>query len=109
MTKPVDSSRRRALFSIAGGAVAIPLAAISSSAHAANPVDESGPAAQGLKYRHDATKAPRVDKAGYKADSQLCSNCQFIQASSGEWRPCTLFPGQAVNENGWCSAWNHKM
>jgi len=109
MTQSVDSSRRRALFSIAGGAVAIPMAAISTSAQAANPVDESSPAAIGLKYKHDATAAPRVDKAGFAANTQLCSNCQFIQSDAGEWRPCTLFPAQTVNADGWCSAWMKKM
>ena len=30
------------------------------------------------------------------------------QAAEGEWRPCSLFPGKAVNANGWCASWTLK-
>jgi hypothetical protein len=31
-----------------------------------------------------------------------------VKSDSGEWRPCQIFPGKAVNANGWCSSWMHR-
>jgi hypothetical protein len=25
--------------------------------------------------------------------------------AKAEWRPCNIFPGKLVNNNGWCAAW----
>lgn len=69
---------------------------------------EDDPTAKALHYHHDATAAPRTDKPGAPAKDQFCHNCQFIKATSGAWRPCQIFPGKDVNENGWCSSWTKK-
>lgn len=68
-------------------------------------LSEDDPAAKALKYHSDATRADRADKAGTSAKDQFCHNCRFVQADSGQWRPCQLFPGKAVNADGWCSSW----
>lgn len=68
-------------------------------------LSEDDPMAKGLKYTHDAST---VDASMHTnpAPDQKCSNCQLVQGTEGdEWRPCQLFPGKAVNANGWCSAW----
>jgi High potential iron-sulfur protein len=40
------------------------------------------------------------------APEQHCGNCALVQGNDGDaWRPCQIFPGKAVNANGWCSAW----
>ena len=105
----INKGRRSALKAIVGGLAAIPVVSFVGTAHAEAPrVSETDPAAVGLKYKHDATQAARTDKGPDKADTQLCSNCQFIQADSGEWRGCTMFPGKLVAENGWCAAWAKK-
>ncbi|AJR08484.1 high-potential iron sulfur protein 2 [Photobacterium gaetbulicola] len=59
---------------------------------------EDDPQAKALQYVHQA------------ADSDKhCGNCALIQGNDGdEWRPCAIFPGKAVNTNGWCSAWVKK-
>ena len=59
---------------------------------------EDDPQAKALQYVHQA------------ADSaKNCANCALLQGSEGEeWRPCAIFPGKAVNVNGWCSAWVKK-
>ena len=105
---PADMSRRRALSLVAGAAAVIPLGMLVSSRGAAAVdlphVSEDEPSAVGLKYKHDATQAARVDKAGTPADQQFCHNCQFAQGE-GEWVGCSIFPGKAVNANGWCTAW----
>ena len=108
----IDVGRRKAMKMAIAGAAAIPVASLIGGGVAYSQdlphVAEDDPAAVGLKYMHDATQAPRADKAGTAAADQLCSNCQFITTDSGEWRGCALFPGKAVNENGWCSAWAPK-
>jgi len=110
--KDFQTSRRSALRLLALGAVAAPLSQLIASATALAEelphVSESEPRAKGLKYTHDATTAERAEKAGVPGSEQFCHNCQFIQAAEGEWRPCALFPGQAVNENGWCMSWFKK-
>jgi hypothetical protein len=65
------------------------------------------PTAQALKYQTNAADADRAGaaRAGLPPDQQHCQNCQFVLAEEGEWRPCSLFPGKAVNQNGWCMSW----
>jgi hypothetical protein len=110
--RTVDLGRRKAMKLVLTGVAAVPVAGLVGGRVAYSQdlpqVAEDDPAAVGLKYLHDASKAERTDKAGTAAADQLCSNCQFIGSDSGEWRPCALFPGKAVNENGWCSAWAPK-
>jgi hypothetical protein len=93
---------------IIGGAATVPLASLISSGTAVASdlpkVDENDPMAASLQYKHDATQAPRVDKAGTPAAEQVCKNCQLAQGE-GEWVGCTIFPGKVVNANGWCNAW----
>lgn len=105
---PASPSRRRALKLMLGGAVSIPLASLIThgTAVAADmpQLAEDDPMAVGLKYKHDASQAPRVDKAGTPAAEQICGNCQLSQGE-GEWLSCSIFPGKAVNAKGWCTAW----
>jgi hypothetical protein len=111
--KNVDQGRRRALKLAAASVVAIPLASLARIRTAAAQdlphLAEDDPAAVGLMYRHDATQAERSEKGGTPGEEQFCNNCQFAAAEGGEWRACNLFPGKAVNENGWCSAWTLKV
>ena len=104
----IDTSRRQALKLMLGGAAVVPLSGLitSGSAFASDlpHVTEDDPIAVSLKYKHDATQAPRVDKAGTPAAEQKCANCQLAQGE-GEWLACSIFPGKAVNANGWCTAW----
>ena len=104
----VDANRRQALKLMLGGAAIVPLSALVVNRPAAATdlphVTEDDPIAVSLKYKHDATQAPRVDKGGTPAAEQLCSNCQLGQGE-GEWLSCSIFPGKAVNANGWCTAW----
>ncbi len=105
----VNLSRRNAMRVMLGTLAAVPLIQLVGTAVATAAdlphLSEDDPAASGLGYRHDATQSARVDKAGVAAADQLCKNCSFVQADSGEWRPCAIFPGKLVSENGWCTAW----
>ena len=67
---------------------------------------EDDPMAQNMKYTHDVST---VDPAMFKnpAPDQKCSNCALAQGE-GDWLPCQIFPGKAVNANGWCMVWAPK-
>lgn len=107
-----NKGRRRAVRMVLGSLAAVPLVnlvGIAAAQGSALPhLAEDNPAAQGLQYHEDAAKAPRTDKADVKAADQFCHNCNFVQADSGAWRPCQLFPGNLVSADGWCSAWSPK-
>ena len=106
----IDKGRRNAMRAMLGGLAAVPLAQLVgvAVAQAADPkrIAEDDPMAKSLQYRHDATKAQRVDKPGHPGTEQYCYNCQLLKGDSGEWRPCYIFGDDwLVNENGWCTAW----
>jgi hypothetical protein len=106
--RPTDPNRRRVLRSLAGGVALIPVSGLiahgTAMASSLPQLSETDPVAQSLNYRHDATQAPRVDKAGTPAGEQVCKNCQLAQGE-GEWLGCSIFPGKAVNAQGWCAGW----
>ncbi len=107
--KTIDTLRRRTLLGVVAVVASVPLAKFPLAARAQAAelphLAEDDPTAKALNYRNDATAAPRVDKPGVPAQEQFCNNCNFIQADSGDWRPCQIFPGKAVNANGWCASW----
>lgn len=107
-----NNTRRRILLSGMVAIASVPLfkTILSAEAFAADlpHLTEDDPTAKALHYHLDATKAPRTDKPGTPAKDQFCHNCQFVQATSGKWRPCQIFPGKSVDENGWCASWIHK-
>ena len=71
-------------------------------------LEESDPVAQSLKYTHDANAVDPASRANPAAE-QNCSNCALIQGDEGAtWRPCQIFPGKLVNNNGWCAVWAPK-
>jgi len=71
-------------------------------------IEESDPVAQSLKYVHDASTVDPASRANPAAD-QTCANCALIQGPEGdEWRPCQIFPGKLVANDGGCSVWAPK-
>ncbi|MDH4382935.1 MAG: high-potential iron-sulfur protein [Gammaproteobacteria bacterium] len=108
----MDNSRRnffkRGLSAVA--AVSVAQLAANRIAFAADlpHVDEAGPQAAALGYKHDGAT---VDKAKYPryADAMACHNCALYQGAAGsEWGGCGLFAGQAVAAKGWCNAYAPK-
>ena len=66
---------------------------------------EDDPTAVAMKYVHDASSVDPASRPNPAAE-QNCANCALIQGAEGdEWRPCPIFPGKLVNNNGWCSVW----
>jgi hypothetical protein len=113
--KQMNKSRRNAMKVMLGGLATVPLMNLvgiaAAQAEDLPHVDAAtDPTAQALKYHADATQADRAAAArpGKPPEEQHCANCQFVLADAGEWRPCSLFPGKAVNENGWCASWTLK-
>jgi hypothetical protein len=71
-------------------------------------VEESDAMAQAMKYTNDSSTVDASTRAN-PAAVQHCANCALVQGEDGqEWRPCQIFPGKAVNANGWCSVWAPK-
>ena len=71
-------------------------------------LSEDDPMAKAMKYTHDAST---VDPASRNnpAPDQDCANCALIQGDeAAQWRPCQIFPGKLVNNDGWCSVWAPK-
>ena len=103
--KPEAAITRRKFVS---GAAAVAVAGLTAREGVATElpkISEDDPTAQALKYVHDATT---VD-AALRPDERNCSNCALYSGADGaEWGPCSIFPGKAVNVNGWCSVWAPK-
>jgi len=63
---------------------------------------DANPAAATLGYTED-TSSVDARKFPKHTPEQRCANCKFFQAGSGgQYAPCRLYPGNAVNVNGWC-------
>ena len=103
MKKPFSRSRRSLLQGAACGLIAAAGAALPTGRLRAKELphlSEEDPQAVALKYKHDATKSERKD------DKQFCHNCRYYKGKKGDqWGPCDLFPGKAVNKDGWCNVW----
>lgn len=96
-------TRRGFVKGAAGVVAAVPVAAIFSSREAAASdlphVAEDDAQAAALGYKHDASESDGAGK------DQICSGCQLWTGGDAEWGPCAIFPGKAVNANGWCRSW----
>ncbi|MCB1669641.1 MAG: high-potential iron-sulfur protein [Gammaproteobacteria bacterium] len=109
MSKDKATTGRRSLLKLAAtGTVAWPgvTTLIASSAALGRQQDalphlrEDDPQARELSYTHDAESAESRSN-----DSAYCHNCRFFADSSAQWAGCDLFPGKAVNADGWCNSW----
>jgi hypothetical protein len=101
---------RRQFLQLSAVAAAGALIAPGREAHASDlpPLTEDDPMAKAMKYTNDASTVDPSTRNNPAAD-QNCSNCALVQGEDGEaMRPCQIFPGKAVNANGWCSVWAPK-
>ena len=98
---------RRRFFASAGAAAAVVTTGITNVQADEQLVrlDENDPTAKALNYVHDAKS---VDAAKRFSD-RYCNNCAlFTGESDDEWAGCSIFPGKAVANQGWCSVWAPK-
>jgi len=107
---PLSKIARRKFIQLSAAAVAGCLANPGRKVFAGDlpQLAEDDPMASAMKYTHDAGTVDPATRANPAAD-QTCANCSLIQGNDGDtWRPCQIFPGKAVNANGWCSVWAPK-
>jgi hypothetical protein len=67
---------------------------------------DANPAAASLGYTEDASTVDTSKFPKHKV-GERCASCRYFQtAGSGtQYGPCQLYPGNAVNLNGWCSGY----
>jgi len=69
---------------------------------------DANPAAASLNYTEDTGTVDTRKFPRHTAD-QRCANCKFFEGTSGgQYAPCRLYPGNAVNVNGWCMGYAAK-
>jgi hypothetical protein len=104
-------SRRDALknLALAAGVLAVPAGMASAAAAPTLPhLAANDPTAVALGYHEDSKTVDVKQFPTFKPD-QKCSTCLQLQGNAGDaWRPCNLFPGKLVHENGWCKVWVKK-
>jgi len=106
---PQSLDRREALRQI--GAIAAWLAALRASTSIAAELPHltsSNPSAASLGYTEDSGSVDERKFPKHQA-TQRCANCKSFQGAAGAaFGPCALYPGNAVNANGWCSGYTAK-
>lgn len=102
--KETLSRRRFATIGVIAGLMPIPVVLGTRPAAAGDlpRLDEADRSAKALAYVHDAS---RIEAATRGAADRVCRTCRFYTKADQAWGPCTLFPGKAVNANGWCKGW----
>ncbi len=106
----MSTIQRRKFIQLSAAAAAGALVTTGRTAVAADmpKLSEDDPMAQAMKYVHDASTVDPASRAN-PAPEQNCANCALIQGDEGAaWRPCQIFPGKLVNNNGWCQVWAPK-
>lgn len=98
----VDRGRRRFVTAVLAGTCAAPFASRVARAQDLPHLSLDDPQAEGLGYVHDAAEAK--DNAAYQEGAN-CANCLQWTGGDAEWGGCKIFPGKAVNREGWCTAW----
>lgn len=101
-----QSTRRRVLKMFAGTLTCLATVRFGSVLATELPhLTDANPSAASLGYTEDSSS---VDPARFPKHSaqQRCANCKFFQATAGQqYGPCMLYPGNAVNMNGWCGGY----
>jgi hypothetical protein len=97
---------RREMLRLIGGALAwFATAPFGASAAAELPhLSDANPSAASLGYTEDSSSVDSHKFPQHQID-QRCANCKFFQGTGAGYAPCQLYPGNAVNANGWCSGY----
>lgn len=107
-----DGSRRRFFgqVAVAGVGVAAGMAVMPTAfAQTLPELTEDDPTGAALGYKKDSTKVDAAKYPNHKPD-QVCAKCNLVQGKDGDaLRPCSIFPGKAVNPKGWCAAFVAKV
>ena len=102
-----QTTRRIVLKTIAAAAAGAGLSRFAAAAASADlpHLTDANPAAASLAYTENADAVdPR--KFPKHQPSQRCATCKYFQSGTGSlYAPCRLYPGSAVNANGWCAGY----
>jgi hypothetical protein len=101
------TSRRRMLKIISGGIVCLGTSHLGllSAKDELPHLTDANPAAASLDYTEDSNSVDNRKFPKHTA-AQRCATCRFFQAGAGtQYAPCQLYPGNAVNVNGWCAGY----
>ena len=112
MTYPANQkpTRRRVLRLIAGAVAGLGTTRFGSllAAEDLPHLTDANPGAASLGYTEDSSTVDAGKFPKHKAE-QHCANCKFFQAGAdAQYAPCQLYPGNAVNANGWCAGYASK-
>ena len=104
----LTKSRRDALKAIAGAVLGAGAARLGwATAQPLPHLTDNNPAAASLEYTEDTATVDARKFPQHKSD-QRCANCKYFDAAAaagGPYAPCRLYPGNAVNVNGWCAGY----
>ena len=106
----------RALAERKRGGAAPAAGATGGTADAVKLVDPKGPAAKAVNYVENKTEVKeahlKAERQGVTFEKQNCKNCGYYSnpraKGSAEVGSCTVFSGQVVKSDAWCSTWNKK-
>jgi len=70
-------------------------------------LSDANPSAASLGYTENSSNVDSHKFPQHRAD-QRCANCKFFQDTGSTYAPCQLYPGNAVNANGWCAGYAAK-
>lgn len=108
-----DPSRRAflATAAVAASVVAIglqPRSARAAGASLPHLTEKADPLAKSFGYEPSAQAVNRTKFPSYKP-GERCGMCQFFKGTPGEpsgYAGCAIYPGYAVNAQGWCASFN---
>ncbi len=78
-----------------------------------DPKDSAARAVNYVENKNEIKEAHlKTERQGVTFEKQNCKNCGFYSNPKGsgdaEVGSCTIFSGQVVKANAWCSTWNKK-
>ena len=99
-------TRREVLRVMAGAIVSAgPFCAASTRAAELPHLTAANASAATLGYTEDTAMVDAQRFPTHKS-GQRCADCKYFQANADtHYAPCLLYPGNAVNANGWCAGY----
>jgi hypothetical protein len=101
---------RRQMLRLAGASIAcastLRFSPLFAGQEALPHLTDANPAAASLGYTEDASTVDTSKFPKHKT-GERCAGCKYFQAagSGAQYGPCQLYPGNAVNVNGWCTGY----
>jgi len=99
-----NPNRRDVLKSILGIAAWFTTARFAAAGDLPHLTSEN-PSAASLGYTENSAAVDQTKFPKHQVGQQ-CANCKYFQGDARvQYAPCALYPGNAVNADGWCSGY----